>query len=153
MGCLASSIFFSFLQWANLIGPSLKKKKKLWRLPRIEVYILQFRVPSLWPSYIDERRTYGIKVRCYGEHLGNILRTWWETIGNSKGTWWEHIGNERKMVKKSCRPTKLKRKKKHGTFNTCLGLPIGCMKFLFAKEFLTNFWPGLIPFAKNTIPM
>jgi hypothetical protein len=67
------------------------KKKKIWRLPRIEVFILKYRVPLLWPTYIGERRTtfakaYGIKVRCYGEHvgkhignLGNILGTWWET--------------------------------------------------------------------------
>jgi len=39
------------------------------------------------PSYIGERRTtfakaYGIKVRCYEEHVG-------EHIGNLKGTHWE----------------------------------------------------------------
>jgi hypothetical protein len=35
----------------------------------------------------------GIKVRRYGEHVGehignlkNILETWWESIGNFKGT-------------------------------------------------------------------
>jgi hypothetical protein len=49
-------------------------------LPRIDVYILKYGVPPLWPNYIGERRTtfakvYGIKVRCYGEQLGNILRT------------------------------------------------------------------------------
>jgi hypothetical protein len=37
---------------------------------------------------------------------------------------------------------KLKRKKKKGTLNACLGLPIGCMKFLFPKEFLTIFGLG-----------
>jgi hypothetical protein len=59
-----------------LIDPSLKKKK-LWRLPKVEGSILKYRVPPLWPTYIGERRTtfaYGIKVRCYcelfGEHDG-----------------------------------------------------------------------------------
>jgi hypothetical protein len=60
---------------------------KLWRLPKIEASTLKYRVPPLWAPYIDERRTtfakaYGMKVRCYGEHVGehienlvNILRT------------------------------------------------------------------------------
>jgi hypothetical protein len=56
--------------------------------PKYEVLFLKYRDPPLWPtSYISERRTnfsqsiYGIKVRCYGEHvdehianLGNIVR-------------------------------------------------------------------------------
>jgi hypothetical protein len=51
---------------------------KLWRL--IEDSILKYRVPPLWPTYIGERKTtfakaYEIKVRCYGEHVG-------EHIGN-----------------------------------------------------------------------
>jgi hypothetical protein len=38
----------------------------------MEGYILEYRVPALWPMYIGERRTtfakaYGIKVRCYWE--------------------------------------------------------------------------------------
>jgi len=42
---------------------------------RIEGSILKFRVPSLWPTYIDERRSTfakacGIKVRCYWELFG-----------------------------------------------------------------------------------
>jgi len=54
-----------------LIGPSLKDIK-LWRAPNMEGYILEYRVPALWPMYIGERRTtfakaYGIKVRCYWE--------------------------------------------------------------------------------------
>jgi hypothetical protein len=69
-----------------LIGPSLKKNK-IWKLPIIEGFILKYKVPLLWPTYIGERRrtfakTYGIKVRCYGEHvrkhignLGNIMGT------------------------------------------------------------------------------
>jgi hypothetical protein len=51
---------------------------------------------SLWPAHIiGERRTtiaktYGIKVRCYGEHIGNLMRTHWElewkNIWNTLGT-------------------------------------------------------------------
>jgi len=57
---------------------------KLWRL--IEDSILKYRVPPLWPTYIGERKTtfakaYEIKVRCYGEHVG------------------EHIGNLGNIVK------------------------------------------------------
>jgi hypothetical protein len=70
-----------------LINPSLKKKFKLWRLCKTEPSILKYRVSPLWPSYIGEMRTtfakaYGIKVRCYGEHVG------------------EHTWNEGKMKKK-----------------------------------------------------
>jgi hypothetical protein len=32
--------------------------------------------------------------------------------------------------------------KKQSTLSACLGLPIGCMKFLFWKEFLTIFGLG-----------
>jgi hypothetical protein len=81
MRCLPIFIFiFIFLQRANLIGPSLKRKMKLLRLPKIEGSILKSRVPPLLPTYIGERRTtfsqaHGTKVRCYGEHAG-------ERIGN-----------------------------------------------------------------------
>ncbi len=62
-----------------MIGPSLKKMN-LWRLPKVDGSILKYRVPPLGPTYIGERRTtfakaYRIKVRCYGEHVG-------EHIGN-----------------------------------------------------------------------
>jgi hypothetical protein len=47
-------------------------------------------------------KAYGIKVRCYGEHVRNTLATWGtykEPIGNLKGAEWIHIGNEGKMKK------------------------------------------------------
>jgi hypothetical protein len=79
---------------------------KLWRLPKIECSILKHRVPPLWPSYIGERRTtfakaYGIKVRWYGEHVG-------EHLGDLMGTHWElkkeHIGNQGKLKKEILLP-------------------------------------------------
>jgi hypothetical protein len=58
----------------------------------------------------------------------------------------EHIGNQGKMKKKknlppNTSPPQLTRKKQ-GTLMACLGLPIGCMKFLFPKEFVTIFGLG-----------
>jgi hypothetical protein len=54
---------------------------KLWRLSKIEGFILKYRVPHLGPTYIGERRTtfakaYGIKVRCYLDLFGKHVRTW-----------------------------------------------------------------------------
>jgi hypothetical protein len=66
---------------------------KLWRLPKIKGSILKYIVPPLWRTYITERRTpfskaYGIKVRWYGEHVGeNIVK-----LGNPLGTHWELEG-------------------------------------------------------------
>jgi len=52
--------------------------------PKIIGSILKYSVPPLSPTYIGERRTpfskaYGIRVRWYGEHIG-------ENIGNPLGT-------------------------------------------------------------------
>jgi hypothetical protein len=64
--------------------PIAPKKMKLWRLLKIEGYVLMYMVPPLRPTYIGESaKAYGLKVRClYGEHvgehivnLGNILET------------------------------------------------------------------------------
>jgi hypothetical protein len=66
------------------------KKKETMETPqnrrsKIEGSILKYRVPPLWPTYLSERRTTfdkayadGIKVRYYGEHVG-------EDNGNLKG--------------------------------------------------------------------
>jgi hypothetical protein len=60
---------------------------KLWRLPKLDGSILKNGVFPIWPRYIGEEMTrfakaYGIKVRCYGEHVGehieslvNVLKT------------------------------------------------------------------------------
>jgi hypothetical protein len=79
-----------------------------------------------------------------GEHIGNIrnvLSTWWEPIGNLKRISWD----QRKNEKKSSPHQKLKRKKKKKRTLSCmLSLPIGCMKFLFPKLFVTIFGLGPI---------
>jgi len=159
MWCLPSSLFF---WWhADLIGPLLKKMK-LWRLPKTEGSILKYKVPPLWPTYISEGRTpfskaYGIKVRWYGEHvgeniakLGNILKTHWELEGNIVWTHWESGKYEKSFPPPH--PQNIKGKKQ-GTLSACLGLPIGCMKFLFPKDLGHHFWPGPTPLAKNTLPI
>jgi hypothetical protein len=52
------------------------------------------------------------------------------------------LGTKEKWNKFS-RPTQnLKRKKNPGTFECMLSLPIGCMKFLFPKLFVTIFGLG-----------
>jgi hypothetical protein len=63
------------------------QKMKLWRVPKIEGFILKYNVHPLGPTYISEKITtfakaYVIKVRGYGKNvgqhignLGNILRT------------------------------------------------------------------------------
>jgi hypothetical protein len=67
-------------------------------------------VPTLWPTYIVERRTtfakaYGIKVRCYGEHVGEHIGN----LGNISGTHW--VGTHWEPGKKmNPHPQKLKQK-------------------------------------------
>jgi len=48
------------------------------------------------------------------------------------------------MTKNSPQPpqNKPKKEKEQGTLIACLGLPIGCMKFLFPKDFVTIFGLG-----------
>jgi hypothetical protein len=75
-----------------LISPSFITNKKLWRLPKIKGPILKYRNPSLWFIYVGESMTtfakaYGIKVKCYGEHVG-------EHIENLMGTHWEPRKND-----------------------------------------------------------
>jgi hypothetical protein len=68
--------------------PITPKKMKLWRLLKIEGYVLMYIVPPLRPNYIGETRTtfakaYGLKVRClYGEHVREHV----VNLGNISGT-------------------------------------------------------------------
>jgi predicted metalloprotease len=63
-------------------------------------FYFEYRFSSFWPTYIGERRTtfakaYGIKVRCYGEHVG-------EHIENLIGTHWELERNKSKAPHPQC---------------------------------------------------
>jgi hypothetical protein len=51
---------------------------KPWGFPKIDGSILKYKIPTLCPTYIGERRTtfakaYGIKARCYGQHVGEQI--------------------------------------------------------------------------------
>jgi hypothetical protein len=44
----------------------------------MECSIVKHSVPPVWPTYMGERRTtfakaYGMKVRCYGDHVGEYI--------------------------------------------------------------------------------
>ncbi len=94
------------------MGP-LQKKVESMEAPQNRRFYENMECLYLWPNYIGEKwrslgKTYGIKARCYCEHirnLGNILGTHWELER-------EHVGNKGKRKKKSSAPhPKPKRKK------------------------------------------
>jgi hypothetical protein len=118
------------------------KRLKLWRLPKIKVYISKYRVPPLWPTYIGEKednicqtiwdKSEVLWRTCWGTH--------WEFKGNIMRTRWELGEMENKSSPPP--PPKPKRQKKQHIVSWCLGLPIACMKFLFPKEFVNIFGLG-----------
>jgi hypothetical protein len=61
------------------IDPLLPKKMKLWRLLKIEGFVLIYILPPFGPIYMGERRTtfakaHGLEMRClYGEHVGEHI--------------------------------------------------------------------------------
>jgi hypothetical protein len=57
---------------------------KPWKLPKINDFILKFRVPPLWPTYIRERRT------TFGKTYG--IGAMENMLGNTLGTWGIHWG-------------------------------------------------------------
>jgi hypothetical protein len=92
-------------------------------------------------------RRYGKNV---GENIGNPLGTWKEHSANTLGSWKKWKKNLFPPPPPAPRPTpKHKRKKRQGTLSACLGLPIGCMKFLFPKDFVTIFGMGYRPLQRT----
>jgi len=80
-------------------------------------------------------KPYGIRPRWYLKHLVEQI---WEHIENPLRTWWEHIGNKGgKKIPFS--PCPLEKKKTGPFMSALLSLPIGCMKYLFSKLFITSF--------------
>jgi hypothetical protein len=60
-----------------LIGSPLKKTETVGS-PKIEGSIMKYGISPLWSTYISKRRrtfakAYGIKVRCYGENVGDNI--------------------------------------------------------------------------------
>ncbi len=79
---------------------------------------------------------------CWGTHWElerNIVRTNWEPGTNFLKSLKEKPWGGEGFFKKG------KKGKKQGTLSVCLGLSIGCMKFLVPKEFIT------IALLKNTL--
>jgi hypothetical protein len=52
-------------------------------------------------------------------------------------------------MKKKSFPPETSKEKKQSTLSACLGLPIGWMKFVFPKEFVTIFGLGYYPLQRT----
>jgi hypothetical protein len=99
-------------------------------------------------------KAYGIKVRCYGEHVGehieNLTGTHWELKGNIMGTHWRQGKNEKQILL----PTPPNFKMKKASHLECmLGPPHWLHEISLPRRVCHYFWPGLIPLAKNTLPI
>jgi hypothetical protein len=120
-----------------LIGPSQKKKVETMEVPKIEErFYGKMKCLSLWPTYIGEKgrtlgKTYGIKARCYWEHLWGTYQEPTEHFGNLMGTHWELEGNmlgtKEKIFPPPPHPAPKKnlKDKKSRHFECMLSLPIG----------------------------
>ncbi len=128
-----------------MIGPIVEKIETMEVPQNRRVYGKMEFLP-LWPTYIGERsggllgKTHGIKGaigNTLGEHIGNLTGTHWEP----EGRYWEQRKNEKNPHPKPPPTPKLK-KKKSRHFESMLSLPVGYMKFLFSKLFITIFGLG-----------
>jgi hypothetical protein len=64
-------------------------------------------------------------------------------------TYWELKGNQGKLENILFYIPPPPNLKMQGTFGVCSGLPVGCMKFLLPKEFITIFRPTFTPHKSN----
>ncbi len=123
-------LFFYFSQQTHLTVPSLKSNEAM---EASQNRTFCFEVWSSFPLAHLYRWKEDNICQSIGSKSEVLWRTCWEThweLGerienltrNSLGTWREHIGNQGK---------------KESTLSACLGLPIGCMKFLFPSELVT----------------
>jgi hypothetical protein len=80
-------IFLSFFAMNQFDWPITQKKLETMEAHKCKRFVFEVcRVPPLWPSSIGEWSTtfakeYGIKVSCYGEHVGELI----ENLGNVLG--------------------------------------------------------------------
>jgi hypothetical protein len=81
-----------------------------WALPKSESIGHSFTVYAHGSWTLA--KAYGIKLRCYWEHLGEFL-------SNPLGTWWEHIGNRKKKEEKNPSPPPPTPKVKNNPLNAC----------------------------------
>ncbi len=122
-------LFFLFFFWLN--------KVETMEAPQIIEFYGKMECLPLWPTYIGEKgRTLGKKM---GLKWGPIRNTLGEHIGNLMVTWRERVGNKGNMKKILLPPPQNLKEKKSRHFECMLSLPIGCMKFLLPKLFITIF--------------
>ncbi len=100
-------------------------------------------------------KAYGIKVRCYGEHVQEHIGNLGNILGTERNIDENTLGPGKNAKKNPSLPRqKLKREKKASRLERMLGskimLPIGCTKFLFPKRVHHHFWPGLHPAVQRT---
>jgi len=104
-----ASYFFLFFfgnEWIWLAHHS--KKLKLWKFPKIECFIMKYKVPPVWPHLYrwkednicqntwDKSEVYGEHVVEHIGNLGNMLKTWWKPNENFKKT---HLETKKKWKK------------------------------------------------------
>jgi len=132
MRCLPSSIFL-FLQCANLIVPSLQKKKKLLKHPKIEGLILKFRVSFLWPIYM------------WKEDKSEVLLGKW-TVDSPLST--PHTTWKKKIPPPPLPPPPKNKREARSLHNETSHWLLGNS---ISKIGCHYFWPGLILLPKNTL--
>jgi hypothetical protein len=137
MRCLPSSICFWAItetKWSHGSSPKINgfilscsplAHLYMWKEDNI-CQSIWHKVEVLW------RTCWGLDWEL-GEHIGKRMRTYWELKGNIVGT----RENWKKSSSKPYPPFSTWKEKMQGTLGVCLGLPIGCMKFLFLKKFIT----------------
>ncbi len=86
-----------------------------------------------WPNNMGLKNE--VLLGCLKEHIWN-LRTFWEPDNNILGTWWntvqKHLEHRKNKKLHPLHHPKLK-------ISAALSLLIGCMKFLFSKQFVIIF--------------
>ncbi len=137
MRCLPSWFFiFIFLQWANLIGPSLEKNE-IMEAPQNRMFILQYRVPPLWPSYRGGK--------------DDICQSIWDKSEVLLGTFWEHVKELGNSLLWTSPPTQ--RWKEGRPLHSLMPTSHWLHGNFIHKIGCHYFWPGLIALPKNTLPI
>jgi hypothetical protein len=121
-----------------LIGP-WPKKNGIVEAPHNRRFSGKMECLPLWPSYIGEKgrtlgKTYGIRVRCYWEHLWG---THWEL---ERGTCWEQRKKEKKNPPS---PTQNSKEKKIKALRVHTGPSHWLHENVISKTVGHHFWPGI----------
>jgi hypothetical protein len=146
MRCLPSSNLFLAISQFDCITP---KKMKLWKLPKIEGFLLKYGVPSLWPV---------IWVVKGGQHLpkhawkGDYLLSKWKVNSGQSTLHTKH--NLQKKIPflstPSTPPTRQKGRPLHSLHDTTAHWLHGNSIHKIGCHY---FWPGRIAFPNNTLPI